>query len=137
MTQRQKYVVRLQRDEAGYWNVSVDGVAGVHTFGRTIAKAEEYARDALALWFGVEPVSFDLEVKPRLHEHTRRSVERARRSREKLDHLQVEVMETTKEAIRELLEDEHISPRDAARLLGISHQRVAQLVATSVESKSK
>lgn len=50
---KKRYTARY-RFEDGDWNVEVDEIPQVHTFAKTLAKAQAHTRDALALWLQVE-----------------------------------------------------------------------------------
>jgi predicted RNase H-like HicB family nuclease len=51
MTRRQ-YTIDYEHDATGWWVVSVRGVRGCHTQGRTIEQGRERIREALALVVG-------------------------------------------------------------------------------------
>lgn len=85
------------------------------------------ARDALALWLHAEVeqihVTLDVELTPDLHEE----IAELSRLRGELDAVQATVVRRQRELARHLVA-EGVSYRDAARLLGVCHQRIAQLV---------
>jgi predicted RNase H-like HicB family nuclease len=123
------YTATYQRDRDGVWLVELVEEPRVHTFGRTLAKAREHVRDAAALWFDVAPDSFDLVDDVRLPRKAKASLERARAERGRAQAAQETAVTRTRDAARALVDDEHLSMRDAAELLGLSHQRVQQLLA--------
>jgi predicted RNase H-like HicB family nuclease len=45
-----RYHVKYTRDESGWWQASVHGVAGCHTQGKTLAEAKLRIREALMLF---------------------------------------------------------------------------------------
>ncbi len=119
-------------DPSGQWLVELDELPQVHSFGRTLGKAREYLLDALALWLN-EPVATvkDRVVfrQPALPEEIERTVEMALAEREIAEAATRVAAELTQQASIQLVSDARMSLRDAADILGLSHQRVQQLVA--------
>ncbi len=120
------YRVRYEIDEAGYWVAAVHGVAGCHTQGRSLKTARERIREALA-------VCVDDAVEATLDESYHRPnkpalavTRRARAAKQRAENAQDEAQALLRDAVTQLL-GSNLSHRDAAVLLGISHQRVAQL----------
>jgi predicted RNase H-like HicB family nuclease len=125
------YHATFELDESGAWIAQIEEIAQVHTFGRSLGKAREYLVDALALWLGVpiENVKGSIEFCPVvLPVKVQRAVDEANEAR-------VIAVATTgtagalmADAALALTKDARLSVRDAAEFLGISHQRVQQLV---------
>jgi predicted RNase H-like HicB family nuclease len=133
-TESATYHARLQLDSSGQWLAELEEIPQVHTFGRTLGKAREYLVDALALWLDVhadcvkDRITFRI---PALPEETRDAVQEALAAREISEAIGKLSAEALSGASVALVEDAHLSMRDAADILGISHQRVQQLVAAS------
>lgn len=126
---RPTHQVTLERDaDQGVWLAELAEEPRVHTFGRSIEAAMAHIRDATALWFQVEAESFDLAADIQLPARTRRLVESARRQREKARDVRDRAHELLSEAAMELVDGRGLSLRDAAEVLGVSHQRVQQLM---------
>jgi len=123
------YTAVFERDDEGYWLVELAEEPRVHTYGRTLAKARVHIRDATALWFEVDPAAVVLVEDVRLPHPVRASVDRARGERARAQELQQAAAGATREAARALVGEGHLSVRDAADVLGLSHQRVQQLLA--------
>ena len=124
---RGRYRVVFERDDGRAWIARVPSVRGCHTYGRTIDQARRRIREALALWVeDAETAELveDVRLPPRALEAVRRSRDARRRSTEQRE----KAHETTAEAARTLVEELDLGLRDAADLLGLSHQRVQQLV---------
>ena len=121
-----RYRVRARRS-GGWWALDVKGVHGVHTQVRRIDQAEEMARDAIAGVLDVAPDSFDVAVVPEMPDTVRAIVEQATVARSQAAQAQDAAAHLTREAARRLVE-EGLTVRDAGALLGVSHQRIAQLV---------
>jgi predicted RNase H-like HicB family nuclease len=131
MVAMKTYTATFSRDRDGVWLVELAEEPRVHTFGRSLCKAREHIRDATALWFDVGPESFELVDDIRLPRKTKVSVERARAERSRAVEAQERALEQTRAVARVLVEGERLSMRDAADLLGLSHQRVQQLLAAA------
>jgi len=127
------YHASFALDASGQWLVECDEIPQVHTFGRTLGKAREYFIDALALWLNVSIQSVQGAVKfnnPTLPDEIRHSAELAIAARELAEAENKVAQDLMQKASAGLVRDGHLSMRDAAVVLGISHQRVQQLVAT-------
>jgi predicted RNase H-like HicB family nuclease len=114
----------------GYWLVELIEEPRVHAYGPTLAKARAHIRDATALWFEVAPDAFILSEDIRLPKPVQATVDRARKERAKAQAVQVAAAGATQKAARALVEEGRLSVRDAADVLGLSHQRVQQLLAS-------
>lgn len=130
------YTARLEKEHDGRWSVELDEEPRVHTWGKTIDQALTRIREAAAMWFETDETAIELVPRPVLPKTTGRSVEQARQAREQArnaDRLAIE--QTRKAAIA--LTSRGISMRDAAAILGISHQRVHQLLTPETPPRSK
>lgn len=103
----------------------------VHTFARSLGELEDLARDALALWLHTDGDAVRIELDVELPESVSRELTRFRRQRDELEAQQASVLDRQRSLAVRLVEDQDMTYRDAARVLGISHQRVAQLVKQS------
>jgi predicted RNase H-like HicB family nuclease/predicted DNA-binding protein (UPF0251 family) len=133
------YHGRFELDPSGQWLAEIEELPAVHTFARTLGKAREYLIDALALWLEVpvESVRARIEFQtPSLPVEVEESVRRAIAEREIAESVVQVASEQTTEAALALVRDAHLSLRDAADVLGISHQRVQQLVSTAKADSS-
>ena len=121
-----KYTVTYERDADGWWVASVRGLKGCHTQGKTISQARERVREAMEAMGVSHAGKADLVDDVRLpaavakgvkytHEFSERSKEYAVKAQEALARVAAE------------LEKIGVSRRDAAEILGISHQRVQQV----------
>lgn len=113
--------------EGRNWEVNLSEEPRVHTFGRTLAKAEEHIRNAAALWFEKDDVPLK-HVYRDLPLETAEIVWAAREAREEMAAAEIRALEATRECAHRLMEVAGLSLRDAAHLLGISHQRLHQIV---------
>ncbi len=123
-----RYTVTYERDEDGWWVASVQGVRGVHTQGRTIGDARHRVREALALEIG-DRAAETAEIKDdvKLPAKGRKKVLAAVVARERAEAEKAKAQESIAEAVR-VLKKLRLSMRDAGDLIGLSHQRVQQLL---------
>jgi predicted RNase H-like HicB family nuclease len=130
MTKR-KYRAVFEREADGWWVASVPDVPGCHTQGRTIAQARERLVEALAVSLDVGDAS-DLADRlvpdVRLPRRIDAIISTFREARETADSAQVHAHLASKRAVVMLTNLWGLSLRDAGDLLGLSHQRVAQIL---------
>lgn len=125
-----RYTVRYERDESGWWVAQVKEAPAAITQGRTIAEARRRIREALALALDsdekAEKAKLIDDVK--LPADARRALDSARAARKRLEVEAEHAQARTAVAVWKLIKKLGLSVRDAGELLGISHQRVQQLV---------
>jgi predicted RNase H-like HicB family nuclease len=123
---RKNHVAVYERDpESDAWLVHIKGIPGCHTYGRTLRQAEARIREALALWFDRDPD--DLTITPEWPTQLVRIASAASQACHVAAQAASDAGAATEKAAREL-EQMGLSRRDTARVLGISHQRVQQLL---------
>ena len=110
------------------WNVRIKGVTGCQTYGRSLRQAQSRIREALALWLDVVPV--DLSIRDQFPAPLATVADDVARARTAAERAGIKAQQQTVEAVRALT-DLGLSRRDAAELLGLSHQRVHQLLEAS------
>jgi predicted RNase H-like HicB family nuclease len=131
------YHATCELDQSGVWLAEVEEIPEVHTYGRTLGKARQYLTDALALWLNesVETLKERIEYRPAaLDPALLNKVHEALAAREIAEGAVSTASDLMTAAAQALTADAKLSMRDAAELLGISHQRVQQL---TVESNGK
>lgn len=121
------YRVAYERDESGLWVASVRGVRGCHTQGRTVDEARRRIREALELFVdNARKATLVDEVK--LPTDAARAVRAYATLRKRAEQEDRRAALAARRAVRVLRSGRlKMSARDAARLLGLSHQRVHQL----------
>ena len=126
-----RYHATFELDESGNWIAQVTEFPQVHTFGRTLGKAREYLVDALALWLDlpIDSLRGSIEFQPvTLPASVQNIVYEANAAKAMADAATEAVGELMSTAALALTAGARLSLRDAAELLGVSHQRVQQLV---------
>jgi predicted RNase H-like HicB family nuclease len=121
------YRAVFELDESGAWIVRIPAIRGCHTYGRTLNQARRRIREALSLWVDDAEDAL-IEEQVRLPATARLALQRAKRARERAERAQSRAQEETERTARALLDELGIGMRDAGELLGLSHQRVQQLV---------
>lgn len=111
-----------------WWAITIPELKGVHSQARRLDQAEAMAREAISLFRDMPPDSFEVNVIPVLPAPVQADVDRARTVRGEADDLQREATTATARAVRELVKESKLTVREAGQILGISHQRVAQLL---------
>ncbi len=128
---RSTYTVRYERDESGWWIAEVKEVQGCRTQGRTIEETRRRMREALGLFVdNAETATLVDDVK--LPSPVRTAVGRYERARGRLVASQEDLGHSLVSTIA-LLSDAplSLSTRDAGAILGLSHQRIHQLMGES------
>ena len=120
-----KVTVRRDPHEGGTWLVNVAGTPGAHTFGRSLGEAKRHGVEMVALWFDVEPDRLAIDWDIRLGD----LAGPVKQARSAMAHADADRLRRD-EAVRALTEA-GMSYRDIAELLGLSHQRVAQIARAS------
>ncbi len=138
-TLKKTYLAEVERDESGEWIGIVPSLRGVHTHARTLTKLRGYLEDAIVLWLEAERVEageshpsvdraqINVELDVRLPARARRAAATARRSRDRARTAEADAADATLAAVREL-SAAGLTLRDSAEVLGLSHQRVDQLL---------
>lgn len=130
-TANHRFRVTRDEDDPRVWLAEWVDDGRVHTFARSLTELETLARDALALWLQGDPDEVEVELEVDLPGRLTDELADLRRQRDALAERQTSVLERQRSLAVRLVEDEGMTYRDAARFLGISHQRVAQLLRQS------
>ncbi len=111
-----------------WWAVTVPEVgSGIHTQARRLDQVAGQAADAVASVLEIPADEVKVSVVPVLAEDVEAAVAAARAASSIAAEAQAQASARMREAVARLLRDQDLTVRDAATLLGVSHQRVAQL----------
>ena len=110
------------------WYGHVAGEPRAHTFGRTIAALHTNLEEVIELWYELEPGHYDVIDRLEGLDAATDVIDRLGEARQWLADAQDTVNRVTHEAADILVNKEGLSLRDAGNLLGLSHQRVDQLL---------
>lgn len=108
----------------GVWVLESDN--GAVSQVRSLAQAADEMREAVAYLAGVTEDDIEIDVVPILPTQFTEAQQRAERLRTESARLQHEAAQASHEAARTLV-GAGLSMRDAAIVMGVSHQRIAQL----------
>lgn len=125
MTDRPTYTAKARRE--GPWWVAEVTDQGIATQARRLDLLEAAVRDLLGAWLQVPLGSFEVVIDPEVPHAAAGPVKRAKKLRGEVDRLQGEAADATREAAEALVRS-GLTVRDAGALLGLSYQRVGQLV---------
>jgi predicted RNase H-like HicB family nuclease len=125
-----RYTAEYRLDEDGKaWLVQIREIPPCHTYGRSVAQARRRVREALRLFVAdadTAELVDDVQLPGEIGERVAAAQDARARARAEQAHAQ----EATLQAAHDLVDRLGLSVRDAAELLGLSHQRVQQLLAS-------
>ena len=121
---RMRYEVLASRD-GDSWLLRVPAVDR-STQALRLDQAEEMARDLIAIMTNRPSDSFDVEITTRLDPELSDLLSQVARAKSEAKERQEEASRLQRQAVRALTES-GLTVRDTGRLLGLTHQRVAQL----------
>jgi hypothetical protein len=107
------------------WSARIEAIAGCHVQARSIPSAQARLREALCWRLGADPASVTIEE--RMPPAIAVVAKRAKRARREADRALARAQQEVSSAARELA-TLGLSRRDSAALLGLSRQRIQQLV---------
>jgi predicted RNase H-like HicB family nuclease len=127
MTETYRAIYELDTNK--WWFVHIDEIPGCHTHGGNLAAARRNIFEAASVLLNVDESELVIEDEVRLPEQLRKAVEVARARRAEADQVRGAAQAATDEALRALNRSGlGLSTRDIGDLLGVSHQRVGQVL---------
>lgn len=120
------YTARCYRS-GKWWAIEVPEVPGAHSQARRLDQVEANAREAIGLILDVDGDTFDITVQVDLDDVVRGQVEALAQARERATEAQKNAAATAAGVAADLVA-RGLSTRDAGTVMGLSHQRVAQLL---------
>jgi len=127
LSQRRVYEVAAERD-GHRWSLRVGELPGVFSQVRRLDQADGMARDAIAAFLDIPADAFDVTVAVRLPSDLQRDVAGVVDLRNQIDRTEREYAERTRLLAKRLVQGEGMTVREVGRVLGLSYQRVSQLV---------
>jgi predicted RNase H-like HicB family nuclease len=127
VTEMKSYTVTYQRDESNWWVARIKSIPGCHTQGRTIDQARRRIREALGLFID-DSDAVELKDDVILPKTAKRLLEQVKENRKRAEKESTQLQQSTAEAARMLTQEIGISMRDTGELLGLSHQRIHQIL---------
>ncbi len=121
------YVVNARRT-GDWWALEVPGVPGAFSQCKRLDQAADLAREAIALVLDVPEGAIDVDVQPQLPTEAREVVERLHVARRQQEEASRQAQELAVDAIKDLVSSCRLSYRDVGHIVGLSHQRISQVV---------
>jgi predicted RNase H-like HicB family nuclease len=121
----------LCRRSGGWWAVEVPEVPGVFTQARRLDHVPQMAADAIALMLDLDPGEVVVEVVPTIDATADALVEEALTTRQVAAQAADAASLAASRAARVLHCDRKLPLRDVGTIMGLSHQRVHQLIPTT------
>ena len=122
-----EYRVVLQLDADGNWLARAPQIQGCHSYGRSLSEARTNIREAIGLFVDAS-TSVELIEEQRLPRAARSAIQTCHRARQQAASASESSIIATATTARYLSQEIGLGTRDIGELLGISHQRVAQLL---------
>jgi hypothetical protein len=133
VSERETYQVIARRWEHG-WELHIDGV-GV-TQARNLAEAETMVRHYVALDMDTAEDAFDVSITPEIGDGVDEKMRSAREAARRADEMTREAAARSRKAARHMREC-GLTGGDIAAVLGVSKQRVSQLLAATKTSDKR
>ncbi len=118
-----------------FWHVEVPEIDRV-TQARNINEVDDMARDLIAIMAGIEPDSFELDVRIQLPDSVRAHLSEVERARGVETEARSRAATELRAAAAEL-KNAGLSVRELGAVLGISYQRASQLTSRSGASAER
>ena len=110
-----------------WWAIEVPEVAGVFTQAKRLDQVAGMAADAVAVMKGVDPKSVEVTVIPDLPQAQLDDIDASRQKAKQAEESRYEALLLCRRAIEDLKES-GLTVRDIGFMLGLSPQRISQLV---------
>ena len=115
------------RRAGGWWAVEVPEVPGAFTQARRLEQVPAAAASAVADLQDIDVESIEVDLSADLPGEVQHAIEAARHAADAAAAARAEASAAMRFAVKALRSDEELTTRDAATLLGVTHQRVSQL----------
>lgn len=113
--------------DGDWWFIEVPAV-GAYGQAASLAKAPAVAREVTALWLDADPVDVEVTVTAQPDPETAAAIARADALAAEAAALNSEAAKLRAQAVLRYVNEHHVTRREAAAALGMSMQRVQQLV---------
>jgi predicted RNase H-like HicB family nuclease len=122
------------RRSGDWWALEVPDLPGVHSQTKRLDRAAGEAREAIGLMLGIEADSIDVEVETQLPPEAREALQAVARAHKAAEAAALQEREAMVRAASVLTQG--LSQRDAGAVMGVSFQRISQLLKTTVARPS-
>ena len=121
------YGVECEWDNTGWWVVTIPEVTGAVTQCKRLDKVPDDVGEVLELLTGKKPGTYELDIRTIVPGKAGELAAKARELRAEVERLTSSASKTTSTAVVKLSKS-GFSLRDIGQLVGISHQRVDQIL---------
>lgn len=128
------YQVNARRS-GDWWALEVPELPGVFSQAKRLDKADQAAREAIAVMLDVEPEDVEVSIDAQLPVDAREALEKVEEAKLKAEAAAEAERAAMQRAAKVLTRD--LSQRDASRFLGVSFQRVSQLLTAGPVPRTK
>lgn len=118
-----------------WWALEVPDLPGVFSQAKRLERADEAAREAIAVMLDIEPDKVEVVVEPVLSDEEKAVLTAVAQAQEAARNAAENERRAMRNAAAVLARD--LSQRDAGQLLGVSFQRVSQLLKETVGGPKK
>lgn len=118
-----------------WWALEVPDLPGVFSQAKRLERADEAAREAIAVMLDVDPTEVEVTIQPVLSDEEQKVLAQVEQAQEAARTAAENERRAMREAAAVLARD--LSQRDAGQLLGVSFQRVSQLLKEAVGGPKK
>lgn len=116
----------IARRTGEWWALEIPDLPGVFSQAKRLDTADTAAREAIALMLDTHPDSVQVAIEPTLDSKAAKAVEEAETAREVAEEASARAQDAMRVAAGIL--SETMSQRDAGLVLGVSFQRISQLL---------
>lgn len=116
-----------------WWAVEVPDVPGVFTQTRRLDQVAPAAREAIALMLDIDPDLVDVVVEPELPAELVEAITAARAAQADAERARSEAADRARAVVIRLQDEMGLTVRDVGQVIGVSYQRVQQLVAARAD----
>jgi predicted RNase H-like HicB family nuclease len=116
------------RRSGDWWALEVPDLPGVFTQAKRLDTAERTAREAISAMLDTDPRNVHVNIEVSLPDLADRAVRDANTARRIAEEAAASAQAAMQKAAAELTRSMRLSQRDAGRVLGVSFQRVSQLL---------
>lgn len=120
------YIVNVERTPDGWWYIEVPEVDGAMTQAKRLDQVEHATRDLLSLALDLSPDAIDLDVRVDVPADIRAALDEVKHARATATKAEAAARAASSMAVAKMV-DAGLPQRDIGKLLGVTHQRVAQI----------
>jgi predicted RNase H-like HicB family nuclease len=128
------------RRSGDWWALEVPDLPGVYSQTKRLDNADDTAREAIAVMLDIEPEDVQVTVDTELDQEIKDALQVATRARKATEAAAEQEREAMKQVAYLITHKKRMSQRDAGAIMGLSFQRVSQLLKPAARrsaSKSK